>query len=90
MKTSRTEDDGPATRDADKIEAVFDSEHSESAGYAESKAYLSCVCQLAKEGCPSQETLEGLSKLYQMAFSKWVVVPRVYCLLYVLPRRSYL
>lgn len=61
-------------RDADNIESTFESEHSESPGYAESKAYLSCVCQLAKEGCPSQETLEGLSKPYKMAFSRWVVV----------------
>lgn len=57
-------------RDAKKIEAKFDSEFCDSPEYSEATAYLSCVCQLAKEGCPSQEVLEGLTEDYKMAFRR--------------------
>lgn len=54
----------------EKIESDFDAEFSESPSYAEAKAYLACVCQLAKEGCPTQEQLENLTEDYQMAFKR--------------------
>lgn len=69
--TGCAEDDGPAMRDSEKIEAKFDAEFFNSPKYAETKAYLSCVCQLAKEGCPSQEVLEDLAEDYKMAFRRW-------------------
>lgn len=46
----------------------------ESPGFPEAKAYLSCVCQLAKEGCPSQEALDGLSEAYKLAFRRYGIV----------------
>lgn len=58
-------------RDVENIEAAFEADHAESSQYAEMKVYLSCVCQLAKEGCPSQETLEGLSEPYKLAFRRY-------------------
>ncbi|CAM9241969.1 unnamed protein product, partial [Sphacelaria rigidula] len=67
---SPAEDDGPAIRDVDKIESDFDAEFSESPSYSEAKAYLACVCQLAKEGCPAQEQLENLTEDYRMAFKR--------------------
>lgn len=64
------EDDGPAKRDAEEIEAALDAEFSGSPEHAEMKAFLSSVCQLAKDGCPSQETLESLDEPYQVAFQR--------------------
>ena len=49
------------------------SAHAESPGFLEAKAYLSCVCQLAKEGCPSQEALDSLSEPYKLAFRRWAI-----------------
>lgn len=57
-------------RDAEEIERLFDAEFSDSRKYDETKAYLSCLCQLAKEGCPTQDTLEGLAEEYRMAFRR--------------------
>ena len=57
-------------RSAEEIETLFDTEHSGSPGHAEMKAFLSCVCQLAKEGCPSQETLDALDEPYKAAFRR--------------------
>ncbi|CBJ25993.1 conserved unknown protein [Ectocarpus siliculosus] len=64
------EDSEPAMRDALKIEADFDAQHSESPQYPAAKAYLSCVRQLAIEGCPAVETLDALSEVYKPAFRR--------------------
>lgn len=69
----RAEDEEHAVRDTDAIEAGFASVHVESPGFAEAQAYLSCVCQLAKEGCPSQEALNGLSEPYKLAFRRYTI-----------------
>ncbi|CAM9736274.1 unnamed protein product [Ectocarpus sp. 12 AP-2014] len=64
------EDSEPAMRDALRIEADFDAQHSESPQYSAAKAYLSCVRQLAIEGCPAVETLDALSEVYKRAFRR--------------------
>eukprot|EP00752_Nemacystus_decipiens_P005152 g4675.t1 len=64
------EDTEPAMRDALKIEAEFDQQHSNSPRYPEAKAYLACVRQLATEGCPAVETLESLFEDYKLAFRR--------------------
>lgn len=66
----KTEDTEPAMRDALKIEADFDAQHSESPPYSEAKAYLSCVRQLATDGCPTVETLDALAEEYKVAFRR--------------------
>ena len=73
LACSRAEDEPHAIRDTDNIEAGFASAHIESPGFPEAKAYLSCVCQLAKEGCPSQEELDSLSKPYKLAFRRYAI-----------------
>lgn len=57
-------------RDALKIEEDFDQLHSGSPRYPEAKAYLSCVRQLATEGCPTVETLDSLFEEYKLAFRR--------------------
>lgn len=64
------EDTEPATRDALKIEAEFDQQHSDSPRYPEAKAYLACVRQLATEGCPTVQTLDSLFEEYKLAFRR--------------------
>lgn len=61
-------------RDALKIEADFDAQHSESPQYPAAKAYLSCVRQLAIEGCPAVETLDALSEVYKRAFRRYTTL----------------
>lgn len=70
MSCRIAEDDVPAVRDAELMESAFDAEYSGQSDYPAAKAYLSCVCQLAKEGCPSHETLEGLTEEFGMAFRR--------------------
>ncbi|CAM9182386.1 unnamed protein product [Hapterophycus canaliculatus] len=64
------EDNAPAIRGALEIEADFDAQHSESPRYPEAKAYLSCVRQLATEGCPTTQTLDALFEEYKLAFRR--------------------
>eukprot|EP00903_Cladosiphon_okamuranus_P016916 g15594.t1 len=64
------EDTEPAMRDALKIEAEFDQQHSDSPRYPEAKAYLTCVRQLATEGCPTVETLDSLFEEFKLAFRR--------------------
>lgn len=64
-------------RDTLKIEADFDAQHSESPQYPAAKAYLSCVRQLAIEGCPDVETLDALSEVYKRAFRRCLHCCRV-------------
>lgn len=65
------EDDEPAIRDAEKIKSEFESMQSDPSRYDEAGAYLSCVCQLANEGCPTEDALEALSEPYQLAFRRY-------------------